>query len=90
MATQPLPMDVDATAQALVSFVNASIMAAHHPMAADDEFESAGVDSMGLLRVLLFVEQEFGFWMPDDDFIAENLRSPRALAEYICRHASLP
>jgi acyl carrier protein len=90
MAIQPLPTDVEAIARALVRFVNATIMAAQHPISEDDAFEVAGVDSMGMLKVLLFVEQEFGFWMPDDDFIAENLRSPRALAEYICRHASLP
>jgi acyl carrier protein len=40
---------------------------------------------MALLKVLLFVEAEFGFWMPDEDLVAENLASPRALARYICR-----
>jgi acyl carrier protein len=49
-----------------------------------------GVDSMALLKVLLFVEAEFGLWPPDEDLVTDNLRSPRALAHYICRRRSLP
>jgi acyl carrier protein len=40
--------------------------------------------------VLLFVEAEFGFWMPDEDLVPENLTSARALAQYICRRRGLP
>ena len=43
---------------------------------------------MALLRVLLFVETEYGFWMPDEDLVMENLASPRALARYICARRS--
>ncbi len=78
-------LDVDDVAAALTAFVNTTIMARRRPMAADDEFETAGVDSMGLLKVLLFIEAEFGFWMPDEDLAEENIRSPRALATYIRR-----
>ena len=78
-------LDIDDVAAALTAFVNTTIMASRRPMAADDEFETAGVDSMGLLKVLLFIEAEFGFWMPDEDLEEENIRSPRALATYI-RH----
>jgi D-alanine--poly(phosphoribitol) ligase subunit 2 len=56
-------------------------------MAPDDEFETAGVDSMGLLKVLLFIEAEFGFWMPDEDLEDDNVKSPRALAAYITRRS---
>jgi acyl carrier protein len=42
------------------------------------------------LKVLLFVESEFGFWPPDEDLVADNLRSPQALAHYICRRRRLP
>jgi acyl carrier protein len=78
--------DADAIAAALIRFVNASIMAQGRPMAPDDEFETAGVDSMGLIKILLFIEAEFGFWMPDDDLTDDNLASPRRLARYVRRH----
>jgi acyl carrier protein len=87
----PLPaLDHEAVAHALTAYVNAAIMAPGRPVRPDDEFETSGIDSMALLKILLFVETEFGFWPPDEDLVAENLRSPRALAHYICRRRSLP
>jgi len=77
--------DAAGVAAALTSFVNTAIMARRRPITADEDFETAGVDSMGLLKVLLFIESEFGFWMPDEDLDETNIRSPRALAAYICR-----
>ena len=42
-------------------------MAPGHAIGAEDRFDAAGIDSMALLKVLLFVEQQFGFWVPDED-----------------------
>ena len=77
--------DASDVAAALTDFVNRTIMARGRPIGPDDDFEAAGVDSMGLLKVLLFIEAEFGFWMPDEDLQDDIVRSPRALAAYICR-----
>ena len=88
-ATSPPGIEHDAVAHALTAFVNANIMARGRRVQPDDDFEAVGIDSMALLKVLLFVEAEFGFWMPDEDLVAENLTSPRALAHYICRRRSL-
>ena len=79
------PLDAAEVAAAITGFVNANIMARGHPVAADDDFTIAGVDSMGLLKVLLFIEAEFGLWIPDEDLVEGNVRSPRALAGYLCR-----
>jgi len=73
-------------ANVLTSFINASIMARGRPIQPEESLEAAGVDSMALLRILLFIEAEFGFWMPDEDLVDENITSARALARYICRH----
>jgi acyl carrier protein len=73
----------------LAAFVNAHIMARGRPVQPDDDLESAGVDSMGLLKILLFVEAEFGFWMPDADLRPENISSLRALAGYVSRRSRL-
>jgi D-alanine--poly(phosphoribitol) ligase subunit 2 len=83
-STPPARLDVAEVAAALTAFVNATVVRGR-AMASDDVFEAAGVDSMGLLKVLLFVEERFGFWVPDDDLIEDNVASPRALASYICR-----
>ena len=83
-------VDHDAIVRALTAFVDANIMARGLRIQPDDEFEIMGIDSMAMLKVLLFVEAEFGFWPPDADLVMANLQSPRALAHYICRRRSLP
>lgn len=82
-------IDLDTVADTLTSYVNGSIMAPGRLIQPDDDFEAVGIDSMALLKVLLFVEARFGFWPPDEDLVMDNLRSPRALAHYICRRRSL-
>ena len=82
-------MEPEKVADALTSFINTSIMARGHPVRPNDDLEVAGLDSMALLKVLLFIEAEFGFWMPDEDLVPENIRSPLALANYICQRGSL-
>jgi acyl carrier protein len=77
------PHAPDEIAEVLTTFVNASIMARGHPVQPDDDLELAGADSMALLRIFLFIEAEFGFWMPDEDLVRENIASTRALANYI-------
>jgi acyl carrier protein len=77
------PRTPDEIAEVLTTFVNNSIMARGHPVQSDDDLEVAGVDSMALLRIFLFIEAEFGFWMPDEDLVRENIGSTRALANYI-------
>jgi acyl carrier protein len=75
----------DDVARGLVGFINAEIMAPGHALSPDDVLEAAGVDSMALLKVLLFVEREFGFWVPDEDLVEENVATASALARYVAR-----
>jgi acyl carrier protein len=79
---------VDAVTAAIVRYLNAEIMAAAHAVAADDDLAAAGVDSMALLKVLVFLEREFGLWVPDEDLTDEVIRSARTLATYVCSRAT--
>lgn len=74
----------DAVADTLTAFINTAIMAHSHPIGPEDGLEAAGIDSMALLKILLFVEGQYGFWIPDGDLVDDNLASARALANYIC------
>jgi len=78
----------DEIATALTQFINTSIMARSHPVQPDDDLETAGVDSMALLKILLFIEAEYGFWVPDEDLVEANITSVRALANYISRRGA--
>jgi len=80
-------LDPEEVARAVTAFINTTIMARSHPVQPDDNLELAGLDSMALLKVLLFIEAQFGFWMPDEDLVEENIKTPRAFANYICRRS---
>ena len=69
-------LDPEEVAKAVTDFIN------------DDDLELAGLDSMALLKVLLFIEAHYGFWMPDEDLVTDNIRTARAFAAYICRRSA--
>jgi acyl carrier protein len=77
-------LSVDDVTAAVVRFLNTEIMAPAHPVAADDVLADAGVDSMALLKVLVFLERELGVWVPDEDLSDEVVHSARTLATYAC------
>jgi len=81
-------LEPEAILKVLTTFIDATIMARGHPVQPDDDLELAGLDSMALLKILLFIEAEYGFWMPDEDLVEENIRTVRSLATYISRRRS--
>ena len=86
-ASQPVP-SVEVVTVAIVRFLNAEIMAESNAIAADDELAAAGVDSMALLKVLVFLERDFGIWIPDEDLSDEIIATARTLATYVCSLAT--
>jgi len=82
------PPSVEAVAAAIVRFLNTEIMAPSHPIGADDALADAGVDSMALLKVLVFLEREIGVWVSDEDLTDDIVRSARSLATYACTRAT--
>jgi acyl carrier protein len=79
---------VEDVTRAILRFLNTEIMAPSHPIAADDVLADAGVDSMALLKVLVFLERELGVWVPDEDLSDEVIRSARTLAAYVCERSA--
>jgi len=52
----------------------------------DDSFIETGIiDSTGILQLVEFVEQEFGFKVQDEDLIPENLDSINRLVAFVER-----
>lgn len=53
---------------------------------ADESLTQAGVlDSMGVLELIMFIEERFGLSVPDEDTLPENLDSIERIAGYISR-----
>lgn len=50
---------------------------------------SAGiVDSLGILRLVAFIEERFGVKVPDEDVVFENFQSLQAMATYVSARTS--
>ncbi len=52
----------------------------------DDDLLEAGLDSMGIMRLVLFIEQELGVILPDHEIAPENLRTLNAIRNWVTRH----
>lgn len=55
-------------------------------LAADESLTESGVlDSMGVLELITFIEERYGFSVPDEDTLPENLDSIERLVGYVER-----
>jgi len=70
-------------AEAIVGFINQEIMASARPIVVEDTFAEAGVDSMALMKILLFIETTYGFWIPDEDLTEDVIADATCMARYI-------
>jgi acyl carrier protein len=72
-------------ANALTEFVRNELLHGRKVTLTDDaDLLSAGiVDSLGILRLVAFMEQRFGVKVPDEDVVFENFQSIGAMAGYV-------
>jgi len=53
-------------------------------LGSDESLTQAGVlDSMGVLELIMFIEQRFGITIPDEDTLPENLDSVARIVAYV-------
>lgn len=52
----------------------------------DDDLLNAGLDSMGIMRLIMFIENEYGVTLPDTEIEPDNVSSFNALEQWILRH----
>jgi len=48
-----------------------------------EDLLSGGLDSMGILRLTVFVEEQFGVRVPDETVVPENVRTLDALVRWV-------
>lgn len=56
------------------------------PFGDDDDLLEAGLNSMGIMRLIIFIENEFGVTLPDTEIEPDNVQSFNALQQWILRH----
>lgn len=60
-------------------------------LAPDDSlFEQGIVDSSGMLEVILFLEEQFGVEMQDEEMVPENLDSVSNIARFVRSKVPIP
>ncbi len=52
----------------------------------NDDLLKAGLDSMGIMRLVMFIEDEFGVTLPDTEIEPENIKSFHTLEAWIKKH----
>lgn len=51
-----------------------------------DDLLEAGLDSMGIMRLIMFIEDKFGVTLPDTEIEPDNVQTINALEQWILRH----
>ncbi len=69
----------------LLAFVRREVFATQVDATLDTDLVAAGFDSMSLVRLLVFVEQTYGMWVPESEITGESLQNLRTLAGTVAR-----
>lgn len=54
----------------------------------DGNLLEAGLDSMGIMRLIMFIEDKFNVTLPDTEIDPDNVESINSLEKWIVRHQS--
>mgnify|MGYP000267550693 CR=1 FL=1 len=52
----------------------------------EDDLLEAGLDSMGIMRLIMFIEDQYGITLPDTEIEPDNVQTFNALEQWILRH----
>ena len=69
----------------LIEFLKREVFAPDVPVAPETDLVASGFDSMSLVRMLVFIETDYGFWIPESEITGDALKDVRALAATITR-----
>jgi acyl carrier protein len=69
----------------LLDLVRREVFSAEVDATLETDLIAAGFDSMSLVRVLVFIEQTYGFWIPESEITGDSLQNLRTLSETVAR-----
>jgi acyl carrier protein len=69
----------------LLNFLKREVFAPEVAVTPETDLVASGFDSMSLVRLLLFIETDYGFWIPESEITGDALKNVRALANTIAR-----
>jgi acyl carrier protein len=69
----------------LLAFVRREVFSAEVDATLETDLVAAGFDSMSLVRLLVFIEQTYGMWIPEKEINSDMLRNLRTVAATVSR-----
>ena len=79
--------DESTLAQTLASLVASEVMDAPAGLDPDSDLYAAGLDSMGIMRIVMLVEDRWGVTLPDEVMTRETFATTRTLARQVCERS---
>lgn len=76
--------------QTLIHFISEELFAHRNnsSLTEDDDLLTSGrVDSLGIMRLVVFIEEEYRLTIPPEDVTLENFRSVRLISAYLQERA---
>ena len=67
----------------MLSLVREKLFDGGQPLTDSTDLFAAGLDSMGIMQLLILIEQSFGVRIPDQAVTQDNFRSPVRIAKLI-------
>lgn len=64
----------------LLDFLKREVFAPEVVVTPETDLVASGFDSLSLVRVLLFIEESYGLWIPEGEITSDALHNVRALA----------
>ncbi|MFO1513794.1 MAG: phosphopantetheine-binding protein [Verrucomicrobiota bacterium] len=69
----------------LLDFLKREVFAPDIVVTPETDLVASGFDSMSLVRMLVFIETDYGFWIPESEITGDALKDVRSLAATITR-----
>ena len=69
----------------LLDFLKREVFAPDVAVMPETDLVASGFDSMSLVRMLVFIETDYGFWIPESEITGDALKDVRCLAATITR-----
>ncbi len=69
----------------LLEFLRGGIFSAETQITEETDLIASGFDSLSLVALLVFVENTYGFWIPQNEITETNLKNIRSLAAVVVR-----
>ncbi len=69
----------------LLDFLKREVFAPDVVVTPETDLVASGFDSMSLVRMLVFIETDYGFWIPESEITGDALKDVRSLAATVTR-----